>query len=44
MSATLGETTCFLRSCLKVDEWIRVELPEESFLPPESRLVQYVIR
>ncbi|KAL5111180.1 putative ATP-dependent RNA helicase DDX56 [Taenia crassiceps] len=43
MSATLDETTSSLRGFLKLSEWVRIELPEESFLPSESQLAQYVI-
>ncbi|KAM7539813.1 hypothetical protein Aperf_G00000033202 [Anoplocephala perfoliata] len=43
MSATLDETALSLRSNLRVGEWVRIELPEESFLPSESQLSQYVI-
>nr|CDS33406.1 ATP dependent RNA helicase DDX56 [Hymenolepis microstoma]CDS35301.1 ATP dependent RNA helicase DDX56 [Hymenolepis microstoma] len=43
MSATLNETALSLRGTLKVGEWVRIELPEESFLPSESQLSQYVI-
>ncbi|VDL27110.1 unnamed protein product [Hymenolepis diminuta] len=43
MSATLDETALSLRSTFKVGEWVRIELPEEGFLPSESQLLQYVI-
>ncbi|VDD76765.1 unnamed protein product [Mesocestoides corti] len=43
MSATLDETTNSLRRSLKSGEWVRVELPEENFLPSESQLTQYII-
>ncbi|KAL5967884.1 putative ATP-dependent RNA helicase DDX56 [Taenia solium] len=43
MSATLDETTSSLRGFLKLSEWVRIELPEENFLPSESQLAQYVI-
>ena len=44
MSATLDDAACSLRNSLKIGEWVRVELPEENFLPSESQLSQYVIR
>lgn len=44
MSATLDETTSSLRGFLKLSEWVRIELPEENFLPSQSQLAQYVIR
>lgn len=44
MSATLDETTKSLRRSLKTGEWVRVELPEENFLPSASQLTQYMIR
>ncbi|CDS40703.1 ATP dependent RNA helicase DDX56 [Echinococcus multilocularis] len=43
MSATLDEATFSLRGFFKLSEWVRVELPEENFLPSESQLAQYVI-
>ncbi|GAA49424.1 ATP-dependent RNA helicase DDX56/DBP9, partial [Clonorchis sinensis] len=45
MSATLDDTTKILRRCLvKGGDWVRVELPEEAFLPSDSQLTQYIIR
>ncbi len=44
MSATLDETTKSLRKSLRSGEWVRVELPEENFLPNESQLTQYMVR
>ncbi|KAG5451173.1 putative ATP-dependent RNA helicase ddx56 [Clonorchis sinensis] len=44
MSATLDDTTKILRRCLvKGGDWVRVELPEEAFLPSDSQLTQYII-
>uniref|UniRef100_A0A183B6S6 RNA helicase n=1 Tax=Echinostoma caproni TaxID=27848 RepID=A0A183B6S6_9TREM len=44
MSATLDDTTKVLRRCLvKSGNWVRVELPEEAFLPSDTQLTQYVI-
>ncbi|VEL27919.1 unnamed protein product, partial [Protopolystoma xenopodis] len=44
LSATLHETTKALRNCLvSRGEWIKVELPEDSFLPSSSQLTQYII-
>nr|VZI39476.1 unnamed protein product [Spirometra erinaceieuropaei] len=44
MSATLDETTKELRRSIHTGEWVRVELPEENFLPSNNRLTQYMIR
>lgn len=45
MSATLDDTTKVLRRCLvKSGDWVRVELPEEAFLPSDTQLTQYIIR
>ncbi|KAA0190524.1 DEAD (Asp-Glu-Ala-Asp) box polypeptide 56 [Fasciolopsis buskii] len=44
MSATLDDTTKVLRRCLvKSGDWVRVELPEEAFLPSDTQLTQYII-
>ncbi|VDM27952.1 unnamed protein product [Hydatigera taeniaeformis] len=43
MSATLDETTTSLRTFFKLNEWIRIELPDENILPSESQLSQYII-
>ncbi|VDN32735.1 unnamed protein product, partial [Dibothriocephalus latus] len=43
MSATLDETTKELRRSIYTGEWVRVELPEENFLPSDNRLTQYMI-
>lgn len=44
MSATLDESALSLRGILKVGEWVRIELPEDAYLPSESQLSQYVIK
>ncbi|TPP66473.1 ATP-dependent RNA helicase DBP9 [Fasciola gigantica] len=44
MSATLDDTTKVLRRCLvNSGDWVRVELPEEAFLPSDTQLTQYII-
>ncbi|CAH8529478.1 unnamed protein product [Dicrocoelium dendriticum] len=44
LSATLDDTTKILRRCLvKGGDWVRVELPEEQYLPSEAQLTQYII-
>ncbi|KAF7256291.1 hypothetical protein EG68_06877 [Paragonimus skrjabini miyazakii] len=44
LSATLDDTTKALRRCLvKGGDWVRVELPDEAFLPSDTQLTQYSI-
>ncbi|CAH8508537.1 unnamed protein product [Heterobilharzia americana] len=44
MSATLEDTSKVIRRYLvKNADWVRVELPEEAFLPGENQLTQYII-
>ncbi|CAH8839179.1 unnamed protein product [Trichobilharzia szidati] len=44
MSATLEDTSKVIRRYLvKKADWVRVELPEESFLPGDNQLTQYII-
>lgn len=45
MSATLDDTSKVIRRYLvKNADWVRVELPDEAFLPGDSQLTQYIIR
>ncbi|CAH8500969.1 putative ATP-dependent RNA helicase ddx56, variant 2 [Schistosoma haematobium] len=44
MSATLDDTSKVIRRYLvKNADWVRVELPDEAFLPGDSQLTQYII-
>ncbi|CAH8492324.1 unnamed protein product [Schistosoma mattheei] len=44
MSATLDDTSKVIRRYLvKSADWVRVELPDEAFLPGDSQLTQYII-
>ncbi|CAL8095039.1 unnamed protein product [Calicophoron daubneyi] len=44
MSATLDDDAKVLRKCLvKGGDWVRIELPDEAFLPSDTQLTQYII-
>ncbi|VDO72859.1 unnamed protein product [Schistosoma margrebowiei] len=44
MSATLDDTSKVIRRYLvKNADWVRVELPDEAFLPGDNQLTQYII-
>ncbi|KAH8858996.1 putative ATP-dependent RNA helicase DDX56 [Schistosoma japonicum] len=44
MSATLDDTSKIIRRYLvKHANWVRVELPDEAFLPGDNQLTQYII-